>query len=624
MKIKYNIGLIICSMFLLFANTACEDFLEVNPKDGLSEEDAYKDFDSMRGVLDRAYTFLPNYILYNGVGATRTHIGTISDELASITNGTASNKINSGNWLDKNITAYELGVNSKNGGTVIYRSYMAIRIVNRVINDIDRVPGLSEDQEKQLLGQAYFLRAFFYFQLIQRYGGMPILDKVLKGDGDDDLPRKTYHESHDWMMTDIENAIAMLPDVWDEDNTGRPNKVAAMALKSMSQLYDASPLMQNGLESIEVKPYDKERAALAAKSAQEVLDYVESHPETGNHLMATGEYENENYTNIFYWVPPAYTQPEFLWYNRANNGNQGSSIRVMWLPTEFCGGGAGIDIVSYNAPTQNMIDLYEKKGEDGNYYPITENKAGYDSQNPYADRDPRFYNNILYPGLPWGKDKSGKPLYVTSYIGGSIDNTVNKSNYTNQRKQTGYICRKFIWDTANGYQTDWFSKIFPTVYIRMAQIYLDLAEASFEATGSATDKVEGCKLSALDAINVIRKRAGITPVTEDIYSNPDKFREAVRRERAVELMFENHRWWDLRRWMIAHEVFADDYPIKGMAATPKDKNHASVEDKSTLEFNYEVVELTPEVRVFDMRNYWYPFSLDDVNGLDNLKQNPGW
>ena len=187
------------------------------------------------------------------------------------------------------------------------------------------------------------------------------------------------------------------------------------------------------------------------------------------------------------------------------------------------------------------------------------------------------------------------------------------------------MCKKFIWEDANAFQTQYRKYWFLHVYIRVAQLYLDLAEASFEATGSATAKVEGCSLSALDALNVIRRRAGITDIVADIYNDADKFREAVRRERAVELMFENNnRWFDLRRWMIAHEVFAGNYPIKGMKAYPLNPNHAKVPDKSTLKFRYERFDVETEQRRFEMRNYWYPFAMNDVAAMKNLKQNPGW
>ena len=218
---------------------------------------------------------------------------------------------------------------------------------------------------------------------------MPIFDQLFVGDGDEDLPRKTYHESHAWMMTDIEKAISMLPDVWDDNNTGRPNKIAAMAFKSMSQLYDASPLMQNDLASVQVMEYDKERAKLAAQSANAVLKYIKNHPETENRLMSKDEY-----TDIFYWKVPPYTQPEYLWYNRKQNtpganynANEAFTryVRAFWLSSEYAQG-TGNDAASYNAPTQNMVDMYEKQGDDGLYYPISHPNAKYDDQKPYEKR----------------------------------------------------------------------------------------------------------------------------------------------------------------------------------------------------------------------------------------------
>ena len=181
-----------------------------------------------------------------------------------------------------------------------------------------------------------------------------------------------------------------------------------------------------------------------------------------------------------------------------------------------------------------------------------------------------------------------------------------------------------MWEGADQWKLEYDRYRVITVYIRVSQIYLDLAEASFEATGSATQKVDGCLYSAVEALNIIRNRVGIGDLPEDQVSDPTLFREAIRRERTVELMFENHRWWDIRRWMIMHKLFEEPYPLKGMRATPQDPDHNKVTDKSTLKFNYEVVDLIPEVRGYGMRNYWYPFPLDDANSLNNLVQNPGW
>lgn len=623
MSLKYKILVGLCSFSLLITQTACEDFLDKSPDLGLSEEDVYKNYETMRGFLDRAYNFLDNATGWNTVNNGCVASGAISDELTVMINGaTQAFNIHAGNWLNKEITSYEIG---NGAATVIGKSYSALRIVNRVIRDIDLVKQITPEQKNELLGQAHFLRAWFYFQLIKRYGGMPKLDNIYEGDGDDDLKRMNYHESHDWMMSDLEVAIQMLPDAWDDNNTGRANKIAAMALKSTAQLYDASPLMQNGLDKTEVLPYDRERAVIAAKSAQQVLDYIKEHEaETGIYLMCDENHPDELYKNIFYFDKPPYMQPEYIWYNRTRVSDATRAIRALWLPQKYAGQSAN-EAVNTNAPTQNMVDLYEKKGENDVYYPITEDAAQYDEQNPYEDRDPRFYNNILCPGDEWGKDKSGNQLYIDTYVGGAIYNSFPTNQYSNKRTFPGYLCKKFIWEEACQYQTQYAKYWFLQVYIRVAQIYLDFAEASFEATGSATEVIDGCSMSALDALNIIRRRAGITDISESIYNNPEKFREAYRRERAVELMFEyNHRWFDLRRWMIAHEVFEGGYPIVGMRATPKESNHASIKDKTKLTYSFERFTVETEQRKFDMRNYWYPFAMNDVAALKNLKQNPGW
>ena len=621
---------IILSVLLISVGclTSCEDFLDKSPDMGLSESDVYKDYNSFRGFLDGAYAYLDQIYKYQGTNNGRSHPGTFSDELGCIYNSAESRVLNSGNWLSQNITAYEIGNSSDNGGTSIYHSYKGLRIVNRVIRDVDKVNVITGAQKDELLGQAYFLRAWFYFQLIKRYGGMPKFDMLFIGEGEEDRPRMTYHESHDWMVSDLDKAISLLPDVWDTDNTGRPTKVAAMAVKSMACLYDASPLMQNDLKTIEIKNYDKERAAVAAKAAYDVIKYVTGNPQFGYALMPGGE----SYRHIFYWTAPPYTQPEYLWYNRSQatpgatvNKNEAFTryLRTMWLPGVYAEG-TGNDAVAYCCPTQNMVDMFEKCGPDGQYWPIADALSGYDPQDPYKDRDPRFANNILVPGEKWGQKVTGEKLYITLYQGGDLYKEAAENKATNNRQVTGYMCKKYIWEGADTFMGEYRKYRNITVYIRFAQIYLDFAEASFEATGSATAKVDGCDMTAEEALNVIRTRAGVSDIPEVIVNDPVAFREAYRRERCVELMFENNRWWDIRRWMIAHELFGEQYPIKGIKAIPVDPNHAKVADKSTLKFTYEVVDVIPEQRVFEMRNYWYPFSMNDVASLNNLVQNPLW
>lgn len=627
---------------------SCERYLDIAPDQGITDKDVYKNFDSYRGFMDNAYNDLDQWFAYGGYGNSLNHIGTISDELASLYNSTAAAVVNSGNWSGKNIKHMEIG-NDLATRTSIARAYEGMRIANRTIADINKVNGITPEQKNELLGQAYFLRAWFYFQLITRYGGMPVLDKYYSGEGDEDKPRKTYHGSHDWMITDIDKAIELLPDAWDDLNTGRPAKISAMAFKEMAQLYDASPLMQNGLDNIVDMGYDRNRCSVAAKSAYDVIRYLDSHPELGYRLAS-----KEEYRNIFYWTYPPYTHPEYLWYNRiqhapgAGSTNKNDAfirmMRAFWLPGVYSHG-TGNDACAYCAPTQNMVDMFEKRGDDGQFWPITHPNAGYDPQNPYADRDPRFTNNILYPGEKWGsKPKEGdsseeSPMYITLYEKGELYNEAKNTSSTKKRQISGYMCKKFLWEGADQYKWLYSKYRVITCFIRIAQVYLDFAEASFEATLDPYAKVEGCGMSALDALNVIRNRAGIGDLPAALAGDNDYFREALRRERCVELMFENHRWNDLRRWMEAEEVFKGNYPIKGMLAKPQAGTYDRIEDPGNpgkfivdeltygndrMKFTYQVVDMIPEQRVFQKRNYWYPFSMLEIASMNNLQQNPGW
>ena len=248
---------------------------------------------------------------------------------------------------------------------------------------------------------------------------------------------------------------------------------------------------------------------------------------------------------------------------------------------------------------------------------------------------PRFSNHILIPGDTWGTYASGKPYYIRLWRGCTAYNNYGSSKHTNGRQLSGFMCRKFLWPEANyrhdqtlGTTKPFLQKIAQTVFIRATQLYLDFAEASFEATGSATAKVEDCGMTAEEALNTIRNRIGVTDIPSDIVSDPEKFREAYRRERGVELMFENHRWWDVRRWMIMHTLFNEPYPIKGVYFDPVGSYEDSADGKSgtrPASFTYTVFDMEKEIRGFsNMRNYWYPLPQHDVDALHNLQQNPGW
>src|SRR5690606_18904619 len=243
--------------------------------------------------------------------------------------------------------------------------------------------------------------------------------------------------------------------------------------------------------------------------------------------------------------------------------NQKRGLRVHYLP-QFFSGGAGNDAASYSNPTQNIVDKFEVINGDA-AYPVDDPRSGYDPQHPFTNRDPRFYNNILVPGELWGVNNAGKQIYQELYVDGRDYNNATTSNHTRHRVASGYVCKKYIWPEANQFAAQYDRYNLNTIYIRVAQVYLDYAEAMNEAYGPDVDP-EGFGLTAVQAVNTVRNRVGMPDVLSEFTADKETFRDRIRDERAVELMWENHRWHDLRRWMIAEEVF--NQPIRGIRATP--------------------------------------------------------
>ena len=348
MKKTYKYAVIGVLSLLL---AGCEDFLDKREDSGgLTEDAVYSSYESIRGFLDQVYPKLEAYNTFEGADDgknQRTYVGVMGDEMSATYNKTAFAKFFSGSWLttDKAANVAEVG-NGNN--TPVGKALPAIRIVNRVIANIDKVP-LTGEQRNEILGQAYFYRAWFYFNVIKRYGGMPILDVLFAG-GDDDIPRVTYHESSAWMVGDIDQAISMLPDTWPDNQYGRPTKLAALAFKEMALLYDASPLMQNDLNSVQIKSYDQERAKAAAKAAWAAITYMkQNEAKTGVRLATADEY-----MNLFWFPDTELKRVETIWWRRRipSDTDRSKTVRAFWLYADMTGG-TGSESFALCCPTLN-------------------------------------------------------------------------------------------------------------------------------------------------------------------------------------------------------------------------------------------------------------------------------
>jgi hypothetical protein len=257
-----------------------------------------------------------------------------------------------------------------------------------------------------------------------------------------------------------------------------------------------------------------------------------------------------------------------------------------------------------------------------NGLPLTDSESGFNSNQPWKDRDPRFYYNFIYDGVKAIKTaldpvKAADWTYANLYTGGSYRVTQNSPNVT------GYLMKKFITLGCNDFDKDadnyGNNLCIMLTWLRLADVYIMYAEAAAQGYASPTGKDSRINVTAVDAINKIRARAGVDPVNSKYLGSLDVFMSEVRRERAVELAFEGHRFNDLRRWLLLTKA---PYNVK---TSQEFDRFGAFDDKDPV--NNQVRNFREEVlweRKLDSKHYWLPIKNDDVYLYEGFPQNPGW
>ncbi len=443
-------------------------------------------------------------------------------------------------------------------GTLWGRSYRSIRECNYALANIDKVV-MSASHKKHLTAEIKFIRAFRYQDLIRNYGGVPLIgDKVYNLTDDLTDPalfqRASIADCINYAVAQLNEAAADLPPA----NTnswvrGRATKGAALALKSRLLLYAASPLYNAGTW---------QAAADAAKAVMDLGIYSIS--SNYSRLFQKSDANNEVIFARYYTVAAPHVRLEI------SNG-----------PNGYDGWGG-------NLPLQNMVDAYEMN----NGKVITDPTSGYNEQDPYKDRDPRFYATVLHDGAPY------RGRAVETFIPGGRDSKDGPSNWNTSK--TGYYLRKFV-DEDLPIQNPWnVAGIQPWIYFRYAEILLNYAEAQNEV-GATPD------ITVYNAVNQVRARAGIN-MPPLVGLTKEQMREAIRRERRVELAFEEHRFYDVRRWKIADQT--ENMPAQGITIT---------KTGSTLTYQKKIAL---EGRKFEEKHYWLPIPRAEIQASGGkLKQN---
>lgn len=567
------------------ALTSCEDmfgdFLDKQPSNELTEEEVFSLWTNAEKFHFDTYNFL------------RHGVRRISDSwLDSATDLAHTSYSYGGTRTSFNIGNYYAGSGASELTGTWEAYYRAIRKCNMLLAHIDEVPKAASDAEetyqthkKNYKAESRFLRAYFYWELFLRYGAIPIVTDVLDPDGDlltGYTERPSAKQYTDFILKELEECEPDLIDKSTNDNLiGRITKPMASALRSRIILFLASPQYQ--LKTWQ-EAVDASRHFFDNYGSQFSLYQEEGNPADKQYQDAILKPVHESNNEIIFWRNDAKVGWEEIYHDTPVGE----------------GGYGGL------CPSQNLVDMYDmanglspfteydKTGApvyNQSGIPAVNPASGYDDTNPYANRDPRFYSTVLYHKSVWNNAE-------INVIKGGRDNPVGNANST----PTGYYVRKYIPEVilstehAGTAYRNW-------TFIRYAEILLNYAEAMNELNGPSEE--------VFNALQLIRDRVGMTAKLSernDLRSK-DALRNFIRKERTIELAFEEHRPWDVRRWNVAVEALSR--PIYGMEVS-NGTNGETVYTRKTV-----------QERIFEEKMYLYPLPEQEVwkTGLEN---NPGW
>ncbi|MCH7410532.1 RagB/SusD family nutrient uptake outer membrane protein [Belliella sp. DSM 111904] len=616
-------------MFLFISS--CEDYLERTPQSIISEEQAFQNFTNFQGYVEELYHCIPNFTLSNWTSSWNWG----EDEIES-TAGTfhLSYNIDRGNfwawqvengagtngWLDA--PSVNTNRDHKNKGLWPLAWY-GIRKANMGLENLSMMVDATPEERRLIEGQLLFFRGWFHFMLIQYFGGLPYVDQVLPSDEQLTLPRLSYFECADKVALDLERAASLLPINWDNTEAGgrtpnknqqRINKIMALGYLGKNYLWAGSPLMNsvsNGSQT-----YNAEYCRKASQAFGDLLQLVES-GETQYSLIDFARYHNNFYTMGQNWALAGGTEAIFRSpYYSANDSHW--RISKQYKPTFMDEG----DPTNFY-PTANYVHANFGMA---NGLPLPKDvtqadpESGYDPHYPWKGRDPRFYAVIVYDGVKVVQGSIPDPnqevnRFANLHRGGSYREVVTGS-------LSGYANRKISPLTANIFDRafDWGSSLHINVpYMRLADIYLMYAEATLMGFNSVGGTSTTFNKTPVEAVNVIRSRAGMAGVHESFLGSVSSFLGEIRRERAVELAFEGHRFNDLRRWLLLTEA---PYNIK--TSYEFDRSGTFNADDPT---ENRIINMREEViieRNLTPRHYWLPLKVSDVSLYPDFSQNPGW
>ena len=655
----------IAALSLALGLTSCTDYLDKTPDSDVNPETAFKNFTNFQGFVEEIYNCIPNKescywcTSFNwgedeimNTGGGDTHI-TAHFDLGDYRHWyDEQDKGGQQSWLNRpgsNPTSTDKFAHSLNG-----HAWYCVRKANLGLQNLDKMTDATKEEKDFIKGQLLFFRAWWHHQQMEWWGGIPYIDRVLAADEEFNLPRLSFRECAEKCAEDYRAAADLLPDNWDNSTIGkktlgkndlRITKVCALGYLGKVLLWAASPLNVVGAEMGASKngdtyKYDADMARRAAEALGEAIAHIEAgstpyslalynyaeddasnRPGYGiyDHIAAKGS--ANNYSDIFRttgqsWRMPGSVEAIMRGPMPDINGSNWNFAKL-WGPKVN-------NLVEHDAiihmPTANYIN-YAYGMENG--LPLDDPDSGFDPTHPFANRDPRFYHDIMFDGFKFlltaSDDKEFQ--YLQLYTGGNMVPTGNPARNADGSR-TGYFCQKLVPHQCNKYDGmyNWGGALQTYLpYMRVADIYLLYAEAGAAASGASFQAK--CSVTAEGAINVLRDRVGAGHVASKFTGDQKKFIDEVRRERACELAFEGFRWQDLQRWLLLTE-----YPFN--IKTRQEFKRVGNYDFENQDPRYAEVtgwgETVIVERNLSTKHYLLPLKESEVYLYAEYPQNPGW
>jgi len=668
MKYYNNIKSFLCGSLLLLAGgvsfTSCTDWLDKDPEAIVAEDEAFKNYRNFQGYIEEIYNLIPDKEKINYCTAWN-----FGDDAVHNTEGYAhmDHQVDLGNYRNW-YTNSQCWLNGDRS-SLWKNSWYCIRKCNMGIENIKSLVGTDEERDL-LLGQMYFFRAWWHFELMCYFGGLPYIDVAFDANEIPELPRLSFQQCADRCAEDFEKAYSLLPINWDETLAGmqtsgkndlRVNKFMALCYLGKCYLWAGSPLMKEfektkdgGVAQLlgassngKTYDYDEAYCKKAVEALGKALEMVKRG--TVQYKLAEYRYSNiydherdenaeTNYSDIFYtvkqnWLMPGSSEAIFRGAYPGVNSANWNCAKIFGPKVE---GLVAHDKIIHH-PTANVIDQYGMANgqpiylvRNGQY--VLNEASGWDPEHPYKDRDPRFYHDIIFDGFHYVLSTDAltstqkKHEYCSLYTDGAMRGVADGSS-------TGYFIQKLVPHQCNEgdrwYDWDYaFQSYIP--YMRLADVYLMYAEAKAAIATSAKElkeKTEFCSLSAVDAINALRDRVNTSDwpmehVQANLMDTREHFIDEVRRERAVELSFEGFRWCDLQRWLLLTEP---PYTVKYSHEFERLETDAWFKDHDPKDAHighFQKKELI--TRRLESKHYWFPLPDKDTYLYEGFTQNPGW